>query len=138
MMKNILIVDVDGTIALRNGREPFQWEFLHTDIPNTAIVQILQTLNNCGCELIYDTGRMEAHRSSTYEWILRNVAVPGELLMRSEKDFRADEIVKEELVRNSKIDLLKVLAVFDDRDRVVKMWREKFSFTCLQVADGEF
>jgi len=34
-------------------------------------------------------------------------------------------------------DKSRLVAVFDDRDRVVKMWRD-VGVTCFQVADGEF
>ena len=31
-----------------------------------------------------------------------------------------------------------VAGVLDDRDQVVKMWRNELGLTCLQVAEGNF
>lgn len=56
--------------------------------------------------------------------------------MRKEDDNRKDSQVKYEIL----LDLAKeknILAVFDDRNQVVKMWREA-GLRCFQVADGNF
>ena len=40
--------------------------------------------------------------------------------MRSEKDYRSDEIIKEELYNQYIKDKYYCIAIFDDRDRVIK------------------
>jgi hypothetical protein len=57
--------------------------------------------------------------------------------MRKEKDNRPDEVVKEELYHNQISPFYKVEAVFDDRNKVVAMWR-RLGLTVFQVADGDF
>ena len=56
--------------------------------------------------------------------------------MRPERNFRPDEPLKLEWLNN--MDWKdNVEAVFDDRDKVVNMWREN-GLTCMQVAYGNF
>jgi hypothetical protein len=57
--------------------------------------------------------------------------------MRSNGDYRSDEIVKEELFRARIQPRYSVGGVIDDRNRVVKMWR-RIGLVCFQVAEGEF
>jgi hypothetical protein len=49
-----------------------------------------------------------------------------------------DDELKESWLNNPEIiDKNRVVAVFDDRDKVVKMWR-KNGIPCFQVAEGNF
>lgn len=52
--------------------------------------------------------------------------------MRSANDARSDDIVKHEIAQQIAKDWY-IYAVFDDRNRVVDMWR-KAGIRCLQVA----
>ena len=59
----------------------------------------------------------------------------GELLyMRKDGDTRPDYVIKPELVKDFIDD---IYMVFEDRDQVVKMWRD-LGITCLQVANGDY
>lgn len=57
--------------------------------------------------------------------------------MRPEGDKRKDSIVKAELFDKHIKDNYAVDFVLDDRNQVVKMWRD-MGLKCLQVAPGEF
>lgn len=57
--------------------------------------------------------------------------------MRGVDDLRNDAIVKKELAERYILPMYNVRGVFDDRDRVVKMWRE-LGLTCYQCAYGSF
>ena len=57
--------------------------------------------------------------------------------MRKNGDSRRDSIVKEEIFWNDIEPKYNVLAVFDDRDQVVKMWRE-LGIKCFQCEYGNF
>jgi len=60
------------------------------------------------------------------------------LTMREEGDFTPDDELKEKWLHGMlQEDRLRLVAVFDDRDRVVQMWRRN-GYACFQVADGEF
>jgi hypothetical protein len=55
--------------------------------------------------------------------------------MRKIGDFRPDEVLKKEWLDEVGPENIKM--IFDDRDKVVKMWRDN-GITCLQVAPGNF
>ena len=74
----------------------------------------------------------------TGSWIAREVGVAGPLLLRTDKDFRKDALIKREIYERHIADLYDVVMVFDDRDQVVAMWRDELGLTCFQVAPGAF
>jgi hypothetical protein len=77
-------------------------------------------------------------RADSIQWIQDHIAVhPITLFMRSEGDHRPDDIIKEELYRSHIEPVYDVQFIFDDRDRVVQMWR-RIGLTCFQVANGDF
>ena len=134
----LVLVDIDGTLALRSGRSPFDWKRVHTDQPNLPVVSCVRALSNQGFEIVFVTGREEFLRESTMEWIQKHVGVDGRLMMRATGDYRPDVVVKSAFIEQGAIDPRDVLVVFDDRDSVVEMWREQFGFVCFQVAQGDF
>jgi hypothetical protein len=133
-----VLVDIDGTLAIRNGRDPFDWEKLSSDLPNQPVIAVVRGLSLLGYEIVFVSGRHEKLRRQTADWISSNVAVKGRIILRSNSDFRSDEIVKEELIRENFTDLDSIFLVIDDRQRVVDMWRERLKLTCLQVSPGNF
>lgn len=56
-------------------------------------------------------------------------------------DTRHDTVVKPELLekafKEDRIDKSKVLCILEDRNSMVRKWRE-LGYTCLQVAEGDF
>lgn len=60
-----------------------------------------------------------------------------QLFMRETDDKRKDHVVKLELYKKYIDGNYNVEAVFDDRQRVVDMWRD-IGLTVFQVADGNF
>lgn len=135
-----ILVDIDGTLALRTGprpRKPFQWHRVHEDTPNPAVVEVVQRLATTGLTVVYLSGRSDECHGATRRWLDKNVGVGGALYMRAKGDFRGDEIVKRELYERNVKDRHEVLCVLDDRNKVVAMWRG-LGLTVLQVADGDF
>ena len=57
--------------------------------------------------------------------------------MRNKNNFQPDEIVKETIFHKEIEPKYNVIAVFDDRDKVVKMWRN-LGLLCNQVYWGNF
>ena len=64
----------------------------------------------------------------------------NQLFLRADKDYREDSIVKSEmldkLIETEGVNV-NSLIIFDDRQSVVDMWRER-GVTCFQVAKGDF
>jgi hypothetical protein len=102
MKKLALLVDIDGTIALRGTREPYDHDASMEDAVNWPVVKIIDAVyHSRSWDLILMSGRQEKYRDVTTYWLWRqNVfgdwpTVP--LFMRSTGDQRPDSVVKREL-----------------------------------------
>jgi predicted kinase len=138
-LPSVVLCDIDGTVAIHGDeRGHYEYEKVLTDKPNPAIVQLVRDLaENVG--IIFLSGREDRCRLDTEEWLWGNGLSDGDaqLFMRTTGDHRPDYIVKAELFDAHVRDWYNVDFVLDDRDQVVKMWRE-MGLTCLQVAPGSF
>ncbi len=133
-----VLVDVDGTVALRGDRDPHDTSRYADDGPHDAVIACVRAMATAGYRVVVCSGRSEEHRAVTAAWWDEHVGVPVEaLLMRPAGDARDDAVVKLELFDAHVRAAFDVVAVFDDRDRVVRAWRG-IGLTVLQVADGDF
>lgn len=150
--RKAIIVDIDGTLALRNNRSPFDYDKACGDTADFRMCRIIKSLieSDENYEVFFLTGREDTGncRRITEEWIGTQVYtkqghngfLPKDnwtLLMRPEGEERSDEIIKKEIWEAKIKPWYDVVAVFDDRDRVVKMWREE-GLLCLQPYYGNF
>ena len=138
MNPKIVLVDIDGTVAIRGKRGPFEWDRVIEDLPNHAVVCLVRALHQAGNDIIFISGRSSICRQATFSWLSVNVLTPHQLIMREDNDTRPDDIVKKELALTNFPDLSQILLVIDDRTKVVKMWRHTLGLTCVQVDDGDF
>lgn len=150
--KKAIIVDIDGTIALRQNRSPFEYEKVGEDKVDHRMAHLLRNLI-CECEeyeVFFVSGREQVGNcyADTALWLSNNIHEEHwfnqgvcesnwTLYMREEGDHRSDEIVKKEIYENKIKPWFDVVCVFDDRNRVVKMWRD-LGLLCAQVYDGDF
>lgn len=143
-MKTAIIVDVDGTVALRplteGARGPYDWGRVGEDIPNLPVIDVLQILRSYHwqAEFLVVSGRSQICWSETQEWLLIKGVPCDRLFMREEGDYRPDVEVKADIYANEIKPYYKVHYVFDDRNCVVDMWRHRFGLTVFQVAEGNF
>jgi uncharacterized HAD superfamily protein len=109
-MKTILF-DIDGTIADIKHRRVFlelekpDWESFNSkmgeDVLNRPVAELYKALWDTGkYQLILITGRIEESRKLTEQWLFWNEIPFGRIEMRQDKDYRADYIVKEEILKN--------------------------------------
>jgi len=132
------LVDVDGTLAVRDGRGPYDESRVSEDLPNPPVIAMVRALHTAGYRLVLCSGRRESCRADTTAWLAEHVAVPYDaLLLRPDGDGRKDTIVKTELFDRHVRDRYRVVAVLDDRDQVVRAWRA-MGLTVLQVGEGDF
>jgi len=138
-LPSCIICDIDGTLALINGRNPYDDQAVINDKLNNYVSLILSRYKIMNIEVIYLSGRSEKARPGTTQWLKNNNLwdYNQKLYMRSNGDFRKDEIVKKELYEQYIQDKYFVEFVLDDRDSVVKMWRD-LGLLCLQVYYGNF
>lgn len=132
-----VLVDIDGTVALHDGRSPYDTAKAGQDKLNEPVARVVWAMANRGYSIIFMSGRDEQFRELSEDWLNRNGFPYPELYMRSLGDKRNDAIVKNELFDKHIRGKYNVVCVFDDRDRVVKRWRE-LGLACLQVAYGNF
>lgn len=132
------VFDIDGTLALRKNRGLLEWDKVGQDDPNEAVAQVYRLLmNKVSITFIVVSGRDEICREETSQWLEHHGIFFSELFMRPRGDMRQDALIKEEIYRNHIEGKYNVLAVFDDRNQTVAMWR-KLGLACFQVAGGDF
>ena len=133
-----IICDLDGTLAKNNGHRSF-YEYSHCD-KDDLVPHVREILNRFQKDhkIIYLSGREDGvGRTSTMKFLKMHNCPDGPLYMRKEGDGRSDRIIKKELFDEFVSGKYNVEFVLDDRNQVVKMWRE-LGLYCLQVADGNF
>lgn len=138
-LPDAIICDIDGTVALMDGRSPYDYSLVRTDLPNVPVVDLVNTLSdqNNAPQIIFVSGRKSECREATQAWLLDYFFFEYPLFMRADGDDRDDRIVKEEIYRREIEGKYNVLFVLDDRNRTVAKWRE-LGLTCFQVAPGDF
>ena len=116
-----IICDLDGTVCLNGGRNPYDLTRVLADKPNHPLVDLLRILSG-SVDIIFFSGRegTKQCRQDTAKWINDNINIPYQLYMRKEKDYRPDEVIKEELYNEIIKDNYYCVAIFDDRNRVIK------------------
>lgn len=143
-----IVSDIDGTLADCEHRRhhvsgekkdwPAFFANLHLDPPLPKIINVYHwILQGLRCEGVLFTGRNERHRAATEIWLNEHFVSFSRLDMRADGDFRADDVVKAEMLERLRADGYEPYLVLDDRHSVVKMWRAR-GLTCLQVAEGNF
>lgn len=136
-LPQIVICDIDGTIAEMSERSPFDWERVGEDLPKQSVIDVVKMVAT-GKKLLFLSGRDGSCADKTAEWLNKYFYdMPWHLSMRKAGDMRKDSVVKKELFDKEVRDRYHVLCVFDDRDQVVKLWRD-MGLQCFQVADGNF
>tara|TARA_R110002020_G_scaffold205738_2_gene410395 strand:+ start:173 stop:736 length:564 start_codon:yes stop_codon:yes gene_type:complete len=160
LAKRDIIFDVDGTLMniserltetnkrydKKDQRDKWWDMFLNNkvmkdnDTCNIDVVLMLHCLMDKGNRIIITSARNIKHKATTI-WQLENHCglTPDlyKIYLRKDNDMRPDSIVKKELLEQIKTDGYDPTIAFDDRDQVVKMWRE-LGLICYQVREGSF
>jgi phosphoserine phosphatase len=162
IQKPLYIFDLDGTLALIQHRRHFvqqstehapasgkfkpNWPAFHAacvdDKPNPPVITLLRSLVALDNDIWIFSGRSDEVKAQTIDWLVRHLDLPmwtaPTLTMREKGDFTPDDVLKRMWYEAmSEKDKARLVCTFDDRDRVVQMWRE-VGVTCLQVAPGDF
>lgn len=137
MLPDAIIADLDGTLALLNGRNPYDASTCEQDALNEPVADIVKSHIQDGYLAILVSGRGEQHRPQTEQWLKRHSIRYHALYMRPEGDTRKDAEVKHEIYQQHIAGQYNIKFVLDDRQQVVNLWRS-LGLVCLQVADGDF
>lgn len=135
-LPDALLVDLDGTLALLNGRNPYDASTCEQDLPNLPVLETVQKWQS-SLRIIILSGRTDDCRPQTERWLEKNGVKYSLLLMRKTGDQRKDALIKEEFYRQQLEGNYNIRFVLDDRQQVVDMWRS-LGLTVFQVAEGDF
>jgi len=124
------------------------------DTPNEPVIKMAQMFKADGFKIVIFSGRNDRGFVATNHWLTRH-DVPHDLLVLRPDKFKAnswpiadgnqatpdmrfmpDEILKKAML-DTFVDINDVFLVVDDRDKVVKMWRD-LGLNTFQVAPGDF
>lgn len=147
-MSPIYIFDLDGTLALIDHRRPLvsgdnkDWPAFFAacvdDHPYIQVITTFQLLQETGAEIWIWSGRSDAVANQTVEWLSRHEVFADRLRMRPATDHRPDEVLKAEWLDSLTFyERERIVAIFEDRDRMVNLWRSR-GIACFQVAPGNF
>ena len=142
-----IIFDIDGTLMDIDHRRHFvsgdnkDWvsfkEHTCADSPVDEVVDIALMYQDWGANIHLCSGRNESQREVT-ELQMRACGIEYKTLqMRWEKNYEPDEVLKYDMLKQLREDGYNPTLVFDDRDKVVQMWRDN-GLKCFQVAKGDF
>lgn len=129
------IFDIDGTLAIKGERSPYDWSRVGEDLLNIPVYKCLQSLEYT-YHIIICTGRDGICEKETKQWLHNNNIHFDDFYMRPEGNNEKDYVIKERMLEEI-VKKYYVVGVFDDRKQVVDMWRSK-GLTCFQVADHNF
>lgn len=150
-MSKVVIFDLDGTLAIIDKRRAkaalpngkmnwktfFAPENIQLDEPNWPVIESFKAMQAAGFTVGVFSGRDDISRKETEEWLTQHGIEPAFLKMRRNGSFVPDDKLKK-LWLDDLIGLgHEVMCVFDDRDKVVKMWRDN-GISCFQVNYGNF
>ena len=146
----MIVFDLDGTLALDHHRkehllkEPKDWDTYFSlcgkDEPCTPLLEILDTLGHIHNIALW-SGRSMVVWADTAAWLQAHGIYNylHEVRMRAVDDRTQDDILKRQWLHehNAAHPDDVVTLVFEDRKRVVDMWRAE-GIVCCQVAPGDF
>lgn len=133
LLPDTVIVDLDGTLAKHQGRNPYDASRCEEDLFDQAVWNATKGFDR----VVFLSGRDEQFRPQSERWLAANGVENPVLFMRAHGDLRSDSIVKQELFFAEVAPRFNVQVVLDDRDTVVRMWRA-IGVPCFQVAPGAF
>ena len=151
-MKQLTVIfDLDGTLALIDKRRVlaakpngkinwktfFDPENISLDEPNIPVIKSFQAMKQAGFRVGIFSGRDSISRKETEEWLHQNGIWPDFFKMRPQGTFTPDDVLKKGWLDEMIEEGHEIMCVYDDRDKVVKMWREN-GINCFQVAPGNF
>tara|TARA_R100001377_G_scaffold71083_1_gene46621 strand:+ start:50 stop:559 length:510 start_codon:yes stop_codon:yes gene_type:complete len=127
---------------------------IQLDTPNAPVVKCAQMFHQQGYKIIIFSGRNDRSYHTTDSW-LKQHQIPFDLLVLRPDKFKdssspvangnpatlsmrvmPDEILKKKML-DTFVDINDVFCVFDDRKKVVDMWRD-LGLTCFEVEDAHF
>ena len=133
-----IICDLDGTLCLMNGRNPFNASKCDQDLINTPVANLLKNYKKLGYKIVLVSGRDDKYKEPTLLFLEKHAIAFDALLMRKTKENRKESVIKAEIYNDCIKDRYFVEFVLDDRNQVMDTWRKELKLPCFQVYYGDF
>lgn len=132
-----VIFDIDWTLAKMTTRSPYDYsEAIMTDRLNESVCNTYCLYQEMWYAILIFTGRKAEWNERTQERLEKHEIIYDEFRSRKDWDDRPDAVIKREFFEELE-DQYCIECVFDDRDRVVDMWRSMW-LQCYQVGYWPF
>lgn len=132
-----LLVDMDGTVALLNGRNPYSSKGLLNDLPNNFVIDLVKRYA-ADHKIFFVTGREIAAKEETEQWLANNGIPKGSYELHMRQHQPSDLVFKKEVFEKYIKDKYFVSFAIEDRNRIVSLYRHDIGIPCFQCADGDF
>ena len=137
-MKKAVISDLDGTLAVLGKRNVY--DASKTDEVDTLCKEVadkLKDFKSKDYQIIFLTGREEKYRKPTERFLKKFMDWEPDkdymLLMRPNRNFTKSQLMKETLYKQSIKDKFDVEVLYDDDERVLKLFSEDYKIKCIKV-----
>lgn len=158
-MIRIWLFDLDGTISDTKHREHYvrgkkkNFNAFYNACDKDGVLPglyLFEHLYNSWDDVYIVTGRIDTQREKTLDWLLKHTRIDkarrshlsSVLRMRpAAEPMVPDQILKKRFMEEIKASYgdeeIEIMGVFDDRNKVVKMWQENglFVFNCNQTGE---
>lgn len=132
--------DLDGTLCDVEHRRKFvstnpkNWDAWNAGLVNdteNAVANVFRMMAEAkeawDHYMIIVSGRSEDYKAQTDKWLSKRDIFYDEIYMRKSGDWRDDAIIKSEFADQIE-EKYNIVAVFDDRQKVVRMWQDRGIF----------
>lgn len=122
-----IIVDIDGTVAEKGDRSPYDWARVGEDTPKREILGIVYRYALDGYKILFVSGRDGVCFNETSGWLAKHYSefygVAGhQLFMRPKGNMEKDVIIKQRIFNDHIKNKYYVDFALDDRPSVIRMW----------------
>lgn len=121
-MKNIVLFDLDGTLAdithrlhfIKNGRKDWDgfFEACDQDAPIAHNIAIARALHGDGNEIWITSGRSGLVLEKTRVWLKKYAPFSSRLIMRKAGDHQPDDTLKESWIKQDSFPTERVICAF--------------------------
>lgn len=139
-----LIVDIDGTLAIHQGRSPYDYTRVKEDLIDTTVRDLVNAYHKLGVLILIVSGRDDACYKDTIDWLNENGVLFDALHMRpaGAKDAHGnklpDFVVKRDIFDAHIRGRFNILFCLDDRRQVIDNTWRAMGLKVLDVAGNEF
>lgn len=121
-LPSCIICDIDGTLAEKGNRNPYDWTKVGEDTVQEHTKMLLDMVTG-NKKIILVSGRDGRCIDNTKYWLMENKVPYDELYMRPVMNNEKDTVIKYNIFKNYIEPYYTVDFVIDDRPSVIRMWR---------------